>query len=107
MERSRALALLSECHGDDIWSIDYCRKARIPEDWILQLRDAYESGFDSQGSKIFYRESIVNQFEGVRDVDLACKIGDLLGVRVSSIVQSQPTRMAVVQAIKEAIEEGE
>ena len=55
---------------------------------------------------IFYRSEVVNQFEGIRDVDLACKIGQLLEVNVSRIVQSQITRAGVVRAIQEAIEEG-
>ncbi len=105
MNRSQSLKLLSECTGDDIWSIDYCLKSHVPTEWIVELQDAYESGFNSINQMIFYRSEVVNQFEGIRDVDLACKIGQLLEVNVSRIVQSQITRAGVVRAIQEAIEE--
>ncbi len=107
MNRSQALKLLSECTGDDIWSIEYCRKRHIPEDWISELQDAYESGFGSIDQTIYYRNEVVNQFEGIRDVDLACKIGHLLKVNVSRIIQQQITRVGVVREIREAIEEGD
>ncbi len=107
VNRSQALKLLSECTGDDIWSIEYCRKSQIPSEWIDELRDAYESGFQAQKQMIFYRNEIVNQFDGVRDVDLACKIGQLLGADVSRIVQYQSSRAGVVRGIREAIEDGE
>ena len=108
MNRSQALKLLSECNGDDIWSLEYCRRRqRIPEAWIDELLDAYESGFSSDSQTIYYRNEIVNQFEGIRDVDLACRIGQLLKVNVARIVSQQPTRMAIVREIREALEEGD
>ncbi|MCY2982684.1 MAG: hypothetical protein NTY15_03510 [Planctomycetota bacterium] len=107
MNRSQALKLLSECNGDDIWSLEYCRKRQIPEVWIDELLDAYESGFSSDSQTIYYRNEIVNQFEGIRDVDLACRIGQLLKVNVARIVSQQPTRTAIVREIREALEEGD
>ena len=98
---------LSECTGDDIWSIEYCRKRRIPQLWIDELRDAYESGFESDNQTIYYCNEVVNQFEGIRDVDLACKIGQYLKLKVARIVERQISRSAVVRAIREAIEEGD
>lgn len=105
MNRSHALMLLSECTGDDIWSVEYCTQRLVPDAWIKQLQDAYESGFDSNDATIFYREKLVSQFEGVRDVDLACKLGQLLGLDVDRIVSSQYSRTSVVRAIREAVEE--
>ncbi len=99
--------LLTECTGDDIWSIEYCRKRHVPDDWIDELQDAYESGFDSNNQTIYYRNELVNQFEGIRDVDLACKIGKLLKVNVARIVQQQICRAGVVREIREAIEEAD
>ena len=107
MNRSQALRLLSECTGDDIWSIEYCRKSHVPEAWIEELQDAYESGFDATNQTIYYRNEVVNQFEGIRDVDLACKLGQLLNVNVSRIVQQQISRTSVVREIREAIEDGD
>ncbi len=107
VNRSQALKLLTECTGDDIWSVEYCRKRQIPEDWIGELQDAYESGFESKDQTIYYRNEVVNQFEGIRDVDLACKIGHLLKVNVSRIVEQQNSRVGVVREIREAIEDGD
>jgi len=107
VNRSHALKLISECTGDDIWSIEYCRASRIPNEWIDELQDAYESGFQSPSQTIFYRNEITNQFEGVRDVDIACKIGQLLNINVARIVQQQFSRASVVRAIRESIEDGE
>jgi hypothetical protein len=105
IDRARALLLLSECTGDDIWSIEYCKSRGVPSAWISELRDAYESGFQSAHQTIFYENRPVHQFEGIRDVDLACKIGNLLHINVSSIVAQSFSRVAVVRAIVEAIEE--
>lgn len=98
---------LSECTGDDIWSIDYCRQRQIPPAWVNELCDAYESGFESDKQTIYFRNEVVNQFEGIRDVDLACKIGQYLKVNVARIVERQVSRAAVVREIREAIEEGD
>jgi hypothetical protein len=102
---AHALHLLSECTGQDIWSVEYCQQRNVPQAWVIELRDAYESGFESSNAQIFYRDQWVNQFEGVRDVDLACKIGQFLKVDVASIVQMTSSRAGVVRAIREAIEE--
>ena len=99
--------LLTECTGDDIWSIEYCRKRHVPDTWIEELQDAYESGFDSNNQTIYHRNEVVNQFEGIRDVDLAFKIGQLLKVNVARIVQQQLSRRSVVREIREAIEQGD
>ena len=72
-----------------------------------ELLDAYESGFESDSQTIYYRNEIINQFEGIRDVDLACKIGQYLKLNVARILERQISRSAVVRAIREAIEEGE
>ena len=107
LSRSQALMWLSECTGDDIWSIAYCRKCQIPQSWVDELCDAYESGFDSGCQTIYYRHEAVNQFEGIRDVDLACKIGQFLKLDVARIVERPISRAAVVREIREAIEDGD
>jgi len=45
-----ALSLLALCDGDDIWSCDYCRSQRVPEDWIAKLRDVFESDFSDHAN---------------------------------------------------------
>ena len=106
MNRNHALLLLSECTGDDIWSVEYCMQRSVPQAWIRKLQDAYESGFDCLDSQIFFRGQVVNQFEGVRDVDLACLIAQRLNLDVQRIVQCYSTRSGIVRAIREELEEG-
>ncbi len=68
--------------------------------------DAYESGFDHNSNTIYYRERVVNQFEGVRDVDIACLIAQSLGVPIKRLIESSYSRADLVRKIRETIEEG-
>ena len=105
MNRSYLLTLLTECTGDDIWSVEYCRQVRVPETWIAECVDSYESGFDRNENTIYYRERVVNQFEGVRDVDIACMIARQLGIDVRRLIESSSSRADLVRKIRETIEE--
>lgn len=106
LNRLTALQLLSECTGDDIWSWEYCLERGIPADWLEELADCYESGFTNQTETIYYKNSVVNQFHGVRDVDLAVRLAKLLGARVDDLIESTITRADFVRAVHERIEEG-
>ena len=106
VDRYQAILILNECSGDDIWSLEYCSQKGIPEAWIQELLDCYESGFQRHSETIYHDGKLVAQFEGIRDVDLACKLGVFLGAPVSQIVVSAFSRSSVVQAIQEAVEEG-
>ena len=106
LDRLKAQVLLDECTGDDIWAVELCKQKGIPAVWIEELTDAYESGFNSDRETIYYGERIVNQFEGVRDVDLAIRLAAYLGVDVEYVVASAFSRAAVVASLKEAVEEG-
>jgi hypothetical protein len=101
--RMQLLEWLSECRGDEIWSLDYCRQRCVPNQWIDSLMDAYESGFRSDRETIYYRGALVAQFEGVRDVDLALQIANELGLDVDSIQQSAWSPTDCVQKIHEAV----
>lgn len=104
--RDRALALLSECMGDEIWSVEHCRLRRVPDVWIEELSDAFESGFEHDRQTIYYQQRAVNQYHGVRDQDLACKLGEALGVDVARATAMAASPTATVTAIKEAVFEG-
>lgn len=106
MNRLRALSLLSECTGVDIWPVDYCRQRGVPEEWIEELADAFESGYQRDRDTIYYQDRPVNQFHGVLDFDLAIRLGLALGIDVEQVTATALTRPATVQAIKEAVEEG-
>ncbi len=105
LTRLKALTLLSECTGDDIWSVEHCRLRGVPEVWIEDLVDCYESGFERSSQTIFVRNEVVNQYHGLRDIDLAIKLGEFLGVDVDSLNATSATRARLVHAIRQAIEE--
>ncbi len=111
--RQRALALLSECTGETLWPVEHCVIRGVPQVWIDELAAAFESGFENDRDTI-YRDEVdfakrraTNQFHGVRDVDLAIRLGESLGVDVAKIRQFALGRAAVVEAIKQAVMEGE
>ncbi len=105
LTRLEARILLSECTGQDIWPLPLCRQKGIPEQWIEQLADCFESGFNRDSQTIYYDETPVNQFYGVQDLHLAHKLGEFLGVDTVSITASVLGREAEVRAIQEAVDE--
>jgi hypothetical protein len=107
LPRHRLLSLLAECTGDDIWSVAHCRERRIPEDWIVDLADAYESGFRSDRQTIYTDQGVTNQYHGVRDVDLAIRLAQSLGIRVDASALDRLGRARLVQEIKEAVSGGD
>ncbi|WP_164100733.1 hypothetical protein [Candidatus Laterigemmans baculatus] len=106
LSRIRALALLSQCEGAEIWSVEHCREQGVPEEWIEELADAFESGYAHDRDTIYYGNAPVNQFHGVSDLHLAERLGALLGIDVARVTATALTRPAKVRAIKEAVEEG-
>lgn len=104
--RHRALALLNECTGDEIWSVEHCRIRGVPAEWIEQLADTFESGFLSDRQTIYVGDRMTNQYRGVRDVDLAAKLAAALGLDVERITATALGRRGVVTAIKDALMEG-
>ena len=103
LNRLKALTLLSECTGDDIWSLEHCRARGVPEVWIEELADCFESGFISDAQTIYVQRRVVNQYQGIRDIDLAVKLGEYLGVPVSDLQAVSATRARLVSAIREAV----
>ncbi|MCM2372984.1 hypothetical protein [Aporhodopirellula aestuarii] len=106
-----ALALLDECTGDDLWSVEHCLQRRVPQSWIDELADAFETSYRVSSQTIYVTDPdtgrrIVNQYYGVRDVDLAKRIAVDLGLDVESIAASCMSRQAIVRMIKEAIMDG-
>lgn len=106
ISRAHALHLLQLCDGEEIWSVDYCRRQKVPERWIQDLRNAYESGFADNSETIYYGGRIVNQFEGILAVDVAVRSARILGFDPKDILQTHLSREAIVRAIQERIEEG-
>ena len=103
ISQTHAISVLMECTGRDIWSIETCVQKRIPEDWINELKDCFESGFLYDQQKIFHKNELINQFEGVFDRDLAIKIAQFLGVHVDNAIATALSPAQEVAALKEAI----
>jgi len=103
LPRHRALAILMECRGDEIWSLDHCRQFGVPEQWIDELSDTYESGFRHDGQTIYWKGRVTNQFHGVHDVRLAIRVADSMGLDVDRVAATALGRMAIVNAIKESV----
>ncbi len=105
LSRLTARMLLSECRGDEIWPVTLCRKKGVPEPWLEELADCFESGYRTDRETIYYEEHAVNQYHGVRDIDLAYKLADFLGVNTGHATQFALGRSAEVRALKEAADE--
>jgi hypothetical protein len=101
----KAKMLLDQCVGDEIWSVEVCREAGVPDAWIDELADAIESGFQSDRQTIYLEGKLVNQYHGVEDLRLAYKLAEYLGVDVPSTIALVIGRLAEVRALKEAVEE--
>lgn len=78
----------------------------MPEVWIEELVDAFESNPTKNTETIYVQSRKTNQYEGLRDVDLAMKVGEYLGVDVARITSTSLNRRSMVRAIREAVEEG-
>ena len=105
MNKFLALELLNECTGDDLWSLEHCRARRIPTAWIEELLDGFECSYQIDSETIYVGSRKVSQYEGIRDVDLAIKLGEYLGVNTALLKASALTRHGLVKAIREAVEE--
>ena len=103
LPRDRALAILDECRGDEIWSIEHCRERGVPELWIEELSDTFESGFNRNSETIYWKGNVTNQFHGVHDIALATRVAQSMGIDVDRVTAMVLGRMATVRAIKEAV----
>ncbi|MCU0716062.1 MAG: hypothetical protein MUD03_08035 [Pirellula sp.] len=106
MDRSNLLNWLAECTGDDVWSIDYCKRSGIPDSWIRDLSEIYESGFKTSKEVLYHEGKRIHQYRGIRDSDLARRISQQLGYPVEAIERSALSPSDLVRRIKEAVEEG-
>ncbi len=105
ISRLKATMLLSECRGDEIWAVETCQQKGIPDAWIEELADTYESGFRSDRETIYDQNGLTNQYHGVRDLHLAYKLAEFLGVDSSRAAEFALSREAEVRALQEAVDE--
>ena len=99
------MVLLARCRGDEIWSVDTCRREGVPETWIEELADAFESGFDHDRNTIYENRQQVNQYHGVPDLQLAIRLAEFLGVDTASLAPFPLDRRLQVRALQEAVDE--
>jgi len=107
LPRNRALALLNLCVGDEIWNEETCHRSGIPPNWINEMSDAIESGYKTDTETIYLDNKATNQYHGVPDLNLAIRLGKVLGVDVERATQTAISRRAMVQAIKDAVFDGD
>lgn len=106
MNELRAIQLLNQLRGDEIWSPETCRAAGIPEAWIEELNDCFESGFLQDSQTIYVGVQVRNQFEGCRDLDLAWKLAEYLGIETSDLRTAPKSPRQLVRELQERWEEG-
>ena len=105
--RHRALGLLSECTGDDIWDVECCRARGVPQPWIEELATAFESGFARDSETIYVDDQVTNQYHGVHDLRLAIRIAESMGLDIDPSTVASYGRRGTVQLIKDAVMDGE
>jgi hypothetical protein len=103
LPRHRALAILEECRGDEIWSMEHCRQRGVPEVWVEELADTFESGFNRDSQKIYWKGNVTNQYHGVHDVVLAIQVAKSMGLDVDRVTATALGRKAIIQTIKQAL----
>lgn len=100
-----AQMILLKCQGDEIWDVDTCRSSGIPEKWIEELLERFESGYDSDRNTIYQDNKMVNQYEGVSDLHLAYKLAEYLGIDWEKASATAISRRGIVAAIKSELDE--
>ena len=105
MDPISAQMIRLKCQGDEIWDVDTCRSAGIPQQWIDELLDRFESGYDSDRNTIYQDDKMVNQYEGVSDLHLAYKLAEYLGIDWEKASATAISRRGIVAAIKSELDE--
>lgn len=105
LTRLKARVLLAACRGNEIWSPQTCAEQGVPSAWIEELSDTYESGFKRDEETIYVSEQLTNQYHGVRDLDLAYKLAEFLGVNTTRVTELSLGAFAEVKALQEAVDE--
>ena len=109
MDPVAAQMLLLKCQGDEIWPEHECVSAGVPQAWIEELVEQYESGFDTDRNTIYVQgtdgQRVTNQFRGVSDLLLAYKIAEHLAIDWRRETGHLLDRVSKVNALKEALDE--
>ena len=80
-------------------------KGSIPELWIEELHNCFESGFDSGRNVIYEQGKLTNQYHGVSDLMIAYRLAEFLDVDTERVRQSTIGRRAQVSALQAELDE--
>lgn len=100
-----AQMILLKCTGDEIWDEATCQSEGVPEGWIAELKERFESGYDTDRNTIYVDGQMVNQYEGVLDLHLAYKLAEYLGIDWKMATVGAMGRRAEVRAIQAELDE--
>ena len=64
-----------------------------------------ESSFDRDRDTIYVGERPTNQFHGIRDIDLAVRLAEFLGVQTETLIATSLSRRHLYQRLVEAVDE--
>lgn len=105
LTNTTAQMLLWKCTGDEIWDVDACRNLGVPDSWIEELLDCFESGYDSDRNTVYFHDKMVNHYEGIRDRDLAFRLAEFLGIDCQRATSMALSRRAEVEWLKAELDE--
>lgn len=104
-DRVAAEILLSRCRGDEIWSLELARQLGVPESWLEELQDCFESGFDLDLHTLYTERGLVNQYHGVCDLEIAYRAAEFLGISTAEIRRLTLSRRGQVAALQAEVDE--
>ena len=82
-----------------------CRESGVPDEWVEELVENFESGFNTDRNTIYVGDRLVNQYRGVLDLHLAYKLAEFLGIDWQRATAFALGRRAEVAAIKAELDE--
>lgn len=104
-DRAAAELLLSRCRGDEVWSPELARELGVPESWLDELQDCFESGFDHDRNTLYSDRGRINQYHGIRDLDVAYRAAEFLGISTAAIRSRPLSRTGQVSALRAEADE--
>jgi hypothetical protein len=104
-DHAAAELLLTRCRGDEVWSPEHARQLGVPESWIVELQDCYESGFDHDRNTLYTDGGLVNQYHGIADLELAYRAAEFLGIETTKIRRLPLSRRGQVAELQAALDE--
>lgn len=104
-DRYSAELLLTRCRGDEVWSPAHARKMGVPESWIEEFSDCYESGFDRNQNTLYTDSGLVNHYHGITDLEVAYRAADYLGIDTDRVRRLPLSRLGQVEQLKAELDE--